>query len=213
MGLARRSWHIARRLVGILGFLTGACLTVVVPLVYLLAKAGGAAGDDFQRGILVASMLGVGAYLVAGFGLSDVTIPSFVGSGAVRGAVIAVAVGLVWATVGIDSTRPILELPEANLRFPGATETQRQSSPAAGGFDRVASASVTWFFETGASVDEVAAFYRDSLLRSSWVGGGDFVGGEWTIRDWERDGYHFQLDLGTPPWPHRFAVRIFGRPQ
>lgn len=210
-GIARAT----RRLVGLAGFLAAALLLAVAPVLHVTARQFGAAGDAYERVLIAYALaIGVGA-VVAIVGWADWSTRSMLRAHATWAVVVVVGLAGAWAMVGIDSTRPLRELPEAALTYDGAYETWRRAEPAAGGWGVTPRAQVTRGFTTADPFADVVAFYESALAARGWSYTWSFesTGGERFV-EWERDGYTIQLRLpveqGSASGP--FSVTIWGRP-
>jgi hypothetical protein len=189
---------------------------MVLPLVAALGRAFGGWGDGFQRFFIGAALLVVGLLIVSIFLFGSWTLREVVRHRSTWVVVAIFALVGAWAAFGVDSTRPLRQMPEAHLAVPEATEISSGTRPAQGGIGRVARAELSRSFEATGRYEEVEAFVRSALLGSGWTYSGEFgsVEGERYI-SWDRDGFTFQLQLPDPddPWSGRFGYTIYGPPQ
>jgi hypothetical protein len=207
---------ILRRLFGVAGVLLvllaglGAC-TVRVGSLFT-----GAAGDHIDRfgiAVVVAVILGIGMAII-GFG--DWPIGSIPRSPAfyLFSALIVALVG--WAVFGIDSTRPVRELPEARLAYPGAVEVRRTATPIRASLDSSRSAQVSVSFTVADPYSAVEAFYREELAKRGWAYSWTFgsPGTADKYINWKREGFTFQLQLLSPKpgATPGFTTVIYGPP-
>lgn len=74
-----------------------------------------------------------------------------------------------WAS--LDQAAPLRAMPEFELAYPGATELRSASGGSEGrGFKTLYTPPrASWWFETGASADEVLAFYDSELTSRGWT--------------------------------------------
>jgi hypothetical protein len=127
-----------------------------------------------------------------------------------------IVTGLVgYAVIGIDSTRPVRELPEAQLAFPGATETRRGGSPTSGSIFGRTPAAFTRSYTTTARHGEVLEFFNRELAARGWTGENQFDmrGSGQVLKDWRKNGFTFQLQFPTdnPDAPGPFRATIWGQ--
>ena len=127
-----------------------------------------------------------------------------------------VVIGLVgYAVAGIDSTRPVRELPEAQLAFPGATETGRGASRETGSIFGRTPASFSRWYTTTATYGEVLDFFHRELPDRGWSDHYDFglSSSDEQIHNWSKDGFMFQLDIARddPEASGPFETRLLGR--
>jgi hypothetical protein len=121
-----------------------------------------------------------------------------------------------WAAFGIDSTRPVRELPEAQIVFAASTETYRACRPATGTLLVREGAVLERRYETSARYEDVLDFYRRELESRGWSGGDYFGVTSSVLRlyHWSRDDYAYYLDipaddLARSGW---FRTRVVGPP-
>jgi hypothetical protein len=204
---------VFRRFVGLLGLIEAVVVIALIPIAVYTAHVFGAAGDRFERALIAAGLLVVVGLLTALVGFSDWSARTIIRSPATRICGVVLVAIVLWATFGIDSTRPLRSLPEANLTYPGAIELGRSAAPAEGGMDAVASARLSRSFVTTDPYANVQAFYRSRLTETGWMGPFEYGSGQGRLLSWRRDGFKFQLDIPDDSATGRFGVTIYGPPQ
>ncbi len=135
---------------------------------------------------------------------------------AVLGALIVAGTAVGWAAWGIDSTRPVRELPEAAIAFPGAVETHRATRPADANLFVHEGATLDRSYETSARYEDVIAFYRNELAARGWSGGAYYGLSSSDLRPyhWRRAGFTFYVDIptGNLATSGPFRARLIGPP-
>lgn len=204
----RRS-RVGRRLIAGFALVAIALWLAIVPVLFLVSRAFGG-GERADRTLLLAVVALLGLVLVAAAAFSDASPGRLVRSRWLQIGLVVMAIGTAWALLGIDSARPLRELPEATLAYPSASETGRWSSPREGGVEGAIPASFTRAYVTGDDLDTVLGWYDARLTEAGWISPGRLVLGGNRWLDWRRDGYTFQIAVSDPVWDGRYSVRIWG---
>jgi hypothetical protein len=216
----RSRWRlVARRGLGAVGLLIVTLALAGFALFLLVVAATFAHGDWVQR-----TMIGFGLAVAGGLALAVVGFSNGSARSIVRSRVswvfAAICLGaIVWAVVGIDSTREVTALPEATLTYPGATEAGRWTAAASGSLDGSARATMDRKFTTADRYSAVQAYYSATLGERGWEGPSLWgsTGGT-RFSDWRRGGFMIQLsfprsDTESMDRTGPFTVRIYGPPQ
>ena len=202
-----------RGVIGVFGVILIGVSILALPVIDV-AMMTGLQGDGFQRFQVGVRLLFAAGVLLAVLGFSGRAYATLRRSRLWWVCVVPFAAVIIWAAVGIDSTRPVRALPESDLTYPGAIETGRWTTPAEGWLDGVATAQVGRAFVTSDSYAEVQAFFGSTLAQAGWEGPveWEFDPGVRDI-DWRRDGFRFRLHFpSTPDASGPFKVTIYGPP-
>jgi hypothetical protein len=204
--------HVVKRLIGIAAWVVGAVILCLIPMVMVLGRAFGAGGDDYQRTLIALAVGVVVLFAIAIVAMSDWSLSAIIRARATWAVVAVVAGALAWAAVGIDSTRAVRTIAEAEFTIPGATEVWSGAKPADGGLNSPARATLSRSFESDLVYSEVERQYGVSLSGDGWTRSSSFTSGPGRFINWERDGYTLQLRIpaGYPEGSGPFSVVIYG---
>jgi hypothetical protein len=204
-----------RGIIGFVALVLAVLGATLIPLFAAIGQGWGAAGDGYQRfllgsALLVTALLLGSLFLFSGWSATDLFRSR---ASWIIGVVFGLAI--TWGAFGIDSTRPLREMPEARLGMPRALEISSGTRPAEGGLNRVARAELWRAFETSSARTDVEVFFTRTLRERGWQSAGNWETSEHQYLEWERDGYLFQLRLSDPDisWPGSFLYSIFGPEQ
>jgi hypothetical protein len=201
------------------GFLGGvgaivAVATLGLLLLLPLARFYGAGGDAYLRlYVLLPALILVGAFaaLTALMERPWKAIVRWWPTWACAG---VVALLVAWAYVGIDSVRPLRDLPESTLVVPGSAFRHEWSEPEIGGWDGPTPAHLGRSYSFAGSRGQVETFFLRELSDRGWI---HYLrrlsGGEPPFDEWSRDGYLIQLsfDPGSE-LSGDYTLLFWGRP-
>jgi hypothetical protein len=212
-------WRLlARRGLGALGLLIATLAAAGFVLFMIVVVATFARGDRVPR-----AMIGFGIAFALGVALAAVGFTNGSARSIARAPLTwvftAFCLGAIgWAAFGIDSTREVIALPEANLTYPGAVETRRSTQAADGAFDGQARAILHRKFTTVDPYTSVEAFYVSTLADQGWERPVNWSSNTIHFTDWSRAGFMVQLshptsDSSQPGEGRAYDVSIYGPPK
>ena len=108
---------------------------------------------------------------------------------------------IAFAFFAIDSVRPLRDLPERTLAFPGSTLLSEFTTPETGGFDGPTPAHLTRAYATSSRWEAIEGHYRPELARRGWRDNGrrNTTYGIPEVHEWSKSGILFQVWFPVRP--------------